>query len=94
MLTSEGNRITRKFIELVESLALALSTTFGKGFFRAGKFSRIFVFLSCLTGSFLFMAYKASLTSKLAIKRMELPFRNMQELLDSDYDLPGYSKLR
>ena len=72
---------------MTETLASTLGTIFGKAFSKDGKYAKIFVFIACFTGSFFFMAYRASLTSKLAITKTELPFQDMQELYTSDYNL-------
>lgn len=46
---------------------------------------RFLLFGIFLTGNVVFMSYKASLTSKLAVRERVLPFQNLEDFLASDY---------
>ncbi len=49
---------------------------------RAVRFLLLAAFLS---GTIVFMSYRASLTAELSVKRTVVPFNNMEELLQTDY---------
>ncbi len=38
-----------------------------------------------IMGNIVFMAYRAALTSELSVRRIKLPFHNMEEILDTDF---------
>ena len=46
---------------------------------------KIVMFECLLVGSLIWMAYRASLTSELSVKKLKLPFNNLESLLASDY---------
>ena len=46
---------------------------------------KIIMFECLLVGSIIWMAYRASLTSELSVKKLKLPFNNLESLLASDY---------
>lgn len=46
---------------------------------------RIMLLLSFLSGNIVFMAYRASLTAELSVRRFTAPFQTVDELTDSDY---------
>ena len=46
---------------------------------------RILLLVAFLSGTLVFMSYRASLTAELSVKRQSLPFTNAEELLNSDY---------
>lgn len=45
---------------------------------------RLLLLLVFLSGNIVFMSYRASLTAELAVRRRNLPFDSLEELLDSD----------
>ena len=47
--------------------------------------SRILTFSCLSTGVFTFMAYRASITSELAVRQLKLPFDSLESLLESDF---------
>jgi hypothetical protein len=47
---------------------------------------KIIMFECLLVGSIIWMAYRASLTSELSVKKMKLPFNSLESLLTSDYE--------
>ena len=46
---------------------------------------QILLFTCLLVGSVIWMAYRASLTSELSVRKMMFPFNNLETLLVSDY---------
>ena len=46
---------------------------------------QIIVFTCLLVGSVIWMAYRASLTSELSVRRVIKPFNSLESLLESDY---------
>ncbi|TRY78277.1 hypothetical protein TCAL_08764, partial [Tigriopus californicus] len=48
---------------------------------------KIMVFSILLTGNVVFMSYRASITSELSVWELRLPFRNLWELLQSNFKL-------
>ena len=46
---------------------------------------KIVMFECLLVGSLIWMAYRASLTSELSVKKLKLPFNSLESLLTSDY---------
>jgi hypothetical protein len=46
---------------------------------------RLLIFLTCLSGNIIFMAYKASLTTQLSLRFPHLPFHNLEQLSETDY---------
>ena len=46
---------------------------------------RWMIFVVLFTGNYIFMCYRASLTSELSVRRKPLPFDSMTKLLNSDY---------
>ncbi len=55
----------------------------------SGTSTRILVLFVFMTGNVMFMAYRASLTSELSVRKYTSPFNNFEELLDSDYRYCG-----
>ena len=46
---------------------------------------QIILFTCLLVGSVVWMAYRASLTSELSIRRVKKPFNSLESLLETDY---------
>ena len=46
---------------------------------------QVMIFCIMLTGSIVWMAYRASITSELSVMRKKIPFTNLEELLTSNY---------
>ena len=46
---------------------------------------QIILFTCLLVGSVIWMAYRASLTSELSVRRVSKPFDSLESLLESDY---------
>ena len=46
---------------------------------------QILLFNCLLVGSIVWMAYRASFTSELAVRKLKLPFNNLEGVLKSDY---------
>ena len=69
-------------------LWIAIKANFGgnPGLVSTRNSYRIIIFDCLLVGSIVWMAYKASLTSKLAVVQQEYPFKNLQDLLESNYE--------
>ncbi len=47
--------------------------------------SKVLVFTCLLVGSVIFMSYRASIFAILAAKKVKMPFKNMEEMLKTDY---------
>ena len=50
------------------------------------SFNRICVLLLGLVGNFVFMAYRASLTTELSTRRERMPFRDLHGLSESGFE--------
>ncbi|XP_059096592.1 probable glutamate receptor [Tigriopus californicus] len=94
------NRPLKKWInEYWESCWMVFGSYFGRrppetgGKFESSQ--KYLLFGICLGGNVIFMAYRASLTSELSIRRTQLPFSTMEEFLKSDFklSLPSYYDL-
>ena len=59
--------------------------------FRRAFPMRVFLFPMFLVANVLFIAYRASFTSTLSDRRLELPFNSLEGFLESDYDLSAIS---
>ena len=83
----------------VSNCYLAFASNFGldvsKGGLAAGDGrgfpARVLLLSVFLTGNVVFMGYRASLTSELSIREIQLPFTNLEGLLDSDFSLLLYN---
>jgi hypothetical protein len=66
-------------------------TTFGLGMKASdgdgdsSSFVRVFTFVICLSGSFVFIHYRASLTTQLTTTRLELPFHSLEEMTHTNF---------
>ena len=69
------------------NLWIAFKANFGgKPSFVHKSFTlQIILFTCLLVGSVIWMAYRASLTSELSIRRVIKPFNSLESLLESDY---------
>ena len=79
--------ITEK-LPILKNLWVALKANFGgkpKYSKPANTTHKIIMFECLLVGSIIWMAYRASLTSELSIKKLKLPFNSLESLLASDY---------
>ena len=82
--------ITEKLPILIflKNLWVALKANFGgkpKYSKPTNTTHKIIMFECLLVGSIIWMAYRASLTSELSIKKLKLPFNSLESLLASDY---------
>ena len=78
-------KVIQRFFGLIW---LSLSTNFGGTISLKGNgFAnvKILVFSCMLVGSFLFMAYRSSMTAILAVKRIKIPFDSLEGILLTDY---------
>ena len=73
--------------EILKLTTSIFFTTFGIKVPENVNYDRILIFSVCLVGNTLFIGYQAELTSELAVKHLNLPFTNMDELVESDYTL-------
>lgn len=48
---------------------------------------RVLLFAIFLAGNVIFMSYRASLTSELSVRDSRMPFKDLEGLLATDYDL-------
>ena len=77
------------FKNLLTNLWIALKANFGgkPGSIIKNNAYQILIFSCLLVGSIFWMAYRASLTSELAVVNFKLPFNDLESLLVSDYRL-------
>ena len=75
------------FKNLLINLWIALKANFGgkPGTIISNNAYQIVIFSCLLVGSIFWMAYRASLTSELAVVKFKLPFDDLESLLVSDY---------
>ena len=75
------------FKNLLMNLWIALKANFGgkPGSIINNNAYQIVIFSCLLVGSIFWMAYRASLTSELAVVNLKLPFDDLESLLVSDY---------
>ena len=75
------------FKNLLMNLWIALKANFGgkPGSIINNNAYQIVIFSCLLVGSIFWMAYRASLTSELAVVKLKLPFDDLESLLVSDY---------
>ena len=75
-------------VQYLGKLWIAIKANFGgnPGLVSTRNSYRIIIFDCLLVGSIVWIAYKASLTSKLAVVQQEYPFKNLQDLLESNYE--------
>ena len=75
------------FKNLLTNLWIALKANFGgkPGSIVKNNAYQILIFSCLLVGSIFWMAYRASLTSELAVVNFKLPFNDLESLLVSDY---------
>ena len=75
------------FKNLLTNLWIALKANFGgkPGSIIKNFAYQIVIFSCLLVGSIFWMAYRASLTSELAVVNFKLPFDDLESLLVSDY---------
>ena len=75
------------FKNLLMNLWIALKANFGgkPGSIIKNNAYQIVIFSCLLVGSIFWMAYRASLTSELAVVNLKLPFDDLESLLVSDY---------
>ena len=75
------------FKNLLTNLWIALKANFGgkPGSIIKNNSYQILIFSCLLVGSIFWMAYRASLTSELAMVNFKLPFNDLESLLVSDY---------
>ena len=75
------------FKNLLMNLWIALKANFGgkPGTIISNNAYQIVIFSCLLVGSIFWMAYRASLTSELAVVKFKLPFDDLESLLVSDY---------
>ena len=72
----------------LKNLWIAFKANFGgkpNYFAPANTTHKIIMFECLLVGSIIWMAYRASLTSELSVKKLKLPFNSLESLLTSDY---------
>ena len=69
------------------NLWVAFKANFGgkPSFVHKSLTLQIILFTCLLVGSVIWMAYRASLTSELSVKRVTKPFNSLESLLESDY---------
>ena len=75
------------FSIFTSNLWIAFKANFGgKPSFVHKSFTlQIILFTCLLVGSVIWMAYRASLTSELSVRRVSKPFDSLESLLESDY---------
>ena len=74
-------------IDFFTNLWIALKANIGGKPSEILKYStyQILLFTCLLVGSVLWMAYRASFTSELSVRRLKYPFNDLESLLKSDY---------
>ena len=75
------------FSIFTSNLWIAFKANFGgKPSFVHKSFTlQIILFACLLVGSVIWIGYRASLTSKLSVRRVTMPFNSLETLLESDY---------
>ena len=75
------------FSIFTSNLWIAFKANFGgKPSFVHKSFTlQIILFVCLLVGSIIWIGYRASLTSKLSVRRVTMPFNSLETLLESDY---------
>ena len=84
------NSITEKLpiLNFLKNLWVTFKANFGgkpNCSVPANTTHKIVMFECLLVGSLIWMAYRASLTSELSVKKLKLPFNSLESLLTSDY---------
>ena len=82
--------ITEKLpiFNFLKNLWVAFKANFGgkPNYSKPANTTHKIIMLECLlVGSIVWMAYRASLTSELSVKKLKLPFNSLESLLASDY---------
>ncbi len=79
-------------LRTVQHFTMLFSSYFGKSFsgIRGGDRLRTLLFGYSLVGTVIWISYRASLTSNLAIREPALPFITLEGLLVSDYEYATY----
>ena len=74
-------------LDLLKNLWVALKANVGgkPSEIQKNSMYQILLFNCLLVGSVIWMAYRASLTSELSVRKMKLPFNDLESLLASDY---------
>ena len=91
LLTGIETMFTSKYMSCLPICTVNLWVAFkanfgGKPSLALNGFSyQIILFTCLLAGSVIWMAYRASLTSKLSVKEVSKPFNSLESLLESDY---------
>ena len=53
---------------------------------KRGNVLRILIFFIAFTGNVVFISYRSSMTSELAVRPQKLPFNSLEGLIESDYE--------
>ncbi len=91
-MTVTGSRQVCHWSDVAANSCVALAANFGVDLSKGGmrEFGhacpvRLLLLSIFVTGNVIFMGYRASLTSKLAVRRLQLPFTDLRELLETDF---------